>query len=322
MTHFRPYRNDDTPALAALWNLGAPGSCVARPLSAHEFDRHVVGVPLFEAAGLIVAERAGTPVGFAHAGFGAAEGGRPFRLAYELGTIAMLVVAPSADDPEVTAGLLAAAEAYLRGRGAAVVYAGGQSPLNPFYWGLYGGSEFAGILGRHASFHQAVGRAGYEPVSTTMLLEADLSRAEAFDPRGVLIRRLTQVAVVEDGLPSGWWEALALGDFRPTTYRLTARSDGTELARASAWNMDWFGRMDRRSRVGLFDLEVNPEHRRKGYGRHLVHEILRHARGQSTDAVAVQTRSTNEPALALYQATGFEPVETATLYRKPGGAPA
>jgi ribosomal protein S18 acetylase RimI-like enzyme len=327
VTHFRPYRNSDTPALAALWNRSVPESATARPLSAYEFDRQVVGGPLFEADGLVVALRDGAPVGFAHAGFGPAEGenARPLRMSYELGTVAMLVVAPGAGDGpdvevEVEAGLLERAELYLRGRGASVIYAGGQSPLNPFYWGVYGGSECAGVLGGHAAFHRAVTRAGFEAVSATVLLEADLAQPERFDPRGVLIKRQAMVVVEEDALPRSWWEALAVGEFRPTTHRLVTKADGAELARATTWDMSWFGREDGRNRIGLFDMEVATTYRRKGYGRHLVNEILRYARSHSADSVALQTRATNAEALALYRATGFTQVETATLYRKPGGS--
>ena len=84
--------------------------------------------------------------------------------------------------------------------------------------------------------------------------------------------------------------------------------------------MSGWGHGDDAARVGLVDLEVHPEHRRKGYGRHLVAEVLRHAREQGTASVAVQTRSTNLPALSLYESLGFAPSETATLYRLPAGA--
>ncbi len=231
----------------------------------------------------------------------------------------MLVVEPALEDADAVASqLLAAAETYLRARGATVVYAGGQIPLNPFYWGVYGGSECAGVLDDHVAFRRAAHLAGYEPVSSTVLLEADLSRPEPFDPRGVLIRRQTQLIVEEDPMPPSWWEALALGDFHRTTHHLIARSGGGNLAHARTWDMAWFGRDDGLSRLGLIDVEVNPQFRRKGYGRHLVNEIVKFARAGSSQVVSVQTRSTNSAALTMYAAAGFEPVQTATLFRKPG----
>lgn len=280
----------------------------------------MVGGPLFDASGLIVAVRDGRIIGYSHAGFGPEqrETPRPLRLDHALGSVLMLVVEPGAEDAEVESGLLEAAESYLGSRGASVVYAGGQSPLNPYYWGVYGGSECAGILSDHVAFHRAVRRSGYQPVSSTVLLEADLCRPEPFNPKGVMIKRQTRVSVEEDSLPGSWWDALAIGDFRPTTHRLFSKTEDVVLARASTWDMTWFGRTDSRTRFGVYDMEVDPGHRRKGYGRHLVAEILRHARSQSNDVAAVQTRETNAPALALYQAAGFVPSQTATLYRKPG----
>jgi ribosomal protein S18 acetylase RimI-like enzyme len=322
VTQFRTFRNNDPPALAALWNRAVPPRGTVRPLTGHEFDTQVVSKPNFDASGLIVAERDGRVVGFIHAGFGPrAPDGPPLELDPALGTIAMLVLDADAAAAEPVLGteLLAEAQGYLGRRGAKVVYAGGQFPLNPFYWGIYGGSEWAGILTTHTAFLHAVVQAGFEPVSTTVLLEADLTLPEVRDPRAVLIRRQARLEVVEDVLPATWWEALAIGEFRPTRFRLLSKADESELAHATTWDMTRFGRGDARTRLGLFDLEVHPQHRRKGYGRFLVGEILRQGRSEPVDHIDVQTGATNIPALALYESLRFEPVETAVLYRRPGG---
>jgi ribosomal protein S18 acetylase RimI-like enzyme len=316
---FRTFRNGDPPALADLWNRGLPECAVAHGLSPHQFDALVMDKLGFDAAGLIVAEDEGRIVGFSHAGFGPEQPAGPsHRLDTTMGTIAMLVVEPGRDDPELEHSLLAAAERYLRDRGARVIYAGGQDPLNPFYWGLYGGSEWAGILSGHAVFHRALARAEFSPVATTVLLEADPRDPEFRGPRAPFIRRQTRLEILDDAPLDRWWDTLAIGFFRPTRFQLLHKDDDRELARAVTWEMEPYSRAGARTQVGLIAIEVNAAHRRQGYGRYLLVEVLRHAREHAVESVAVQTSATNAPALALYQALGFVPVETATLYRKAG----
>ncbi|MBX6313167.1 MAG: GNAT family N-acetyltransferase, partial [Isosphaeraceae bacterium] len=170
----------------------------------------------------------------------------------------------------------------------------------------------------HTAFLRAVERAGYQRSATAILLEADPGNPAVRDPKAALIRRQARLEVDEDALPAGWWEGLALGPFRLSAFRLLDRLDGRLLARASTWDIAAGAALaDGRSRLGLIGLEVPPSERRKGFGRHLVTEILRYARSQSADLVAVQTSEANAPALALYQRLGFEPIDTATLYRLP-----
>lgn len=319
MTRFRGFLNTDPPALVGLWNRGTPERAVVRPLNPHEFDAFVFGKLGFDPEGLIVAEHDGRIVGYAHAGFAPAEPkGKRHQFDPSLGATVMLLVEPGLDEPEIDRGLVLAAEDYLRRRGAQVLYAGGQWPLNPFYWGIYGGSEFAGVLSGHVAFHRAVERTGYQPVSTTILLEADLARSEPRDPRTTLLKRQVRLEITEDAQPEGWWSALAIGLFRLTRFEVFDRVQGHRLARATTWDIaSGYGLGDGRPRAGLVDFEVDPEHRRRGLGRHLVAEVFRHARAQMTELVSVQTSSTNLPAIGLYKAAGFEPVETATLYRLP-----
>jgi len=320
VTRFRPFRNSDPPALAKLWNRTVPESGTARPLRVHELDTHAWGTVNFEAAGLIVAEKDGRIVGYVHAGFGPdlpVDSTPPFQLCHDLGSISLLVLEPELDDAELSSGLILAAERYLAARGAKVIYAGGLFPLNPFYWGIYGGSEGSGILSGHGSFHRAVIDLGYEPVSASVHLEANLGACEPREPRAALIRRQTRLVFLDDAIPNHWWEGLALGEFQVTNARLLACSDGAELAHAQTWDMSWFCRADGRARVGLINVEVAAEHRRKGFGRFLVSEIFRHARESLVSLVEVQTSETNQAAMSLYASLGFQPIDQATLYRLP-----
>ena len=319
MIRFRAFRNGDPPALAELWNRGLPDREVVRPLTAHEFDAMVLTRLYFEAEGLILAEDDGRLVGFVHAGFGpVSPGGPSHKIDREMGTIAMLVVSPDRDDPGLELGLFGEAESYLRSRGAKILYAGGQSELSSFYWGVYGGSECSGVLDAHPAFQRASRGAGYEPVASTVLLEANLSDPEARDPKAVMVRRQTRVEIVEDAIPANWWEATAIGHAQITRFRVLAKTDDRELARASIWDMAAFGRIDGKARTGLIDVEVSGNERRKGYGRLVISEILRHCRSQWGEVVSVQTRSTNLAALNLYQTLGFVPVDSSTLFRRPG----
>ena len=319
MIRLRAFRNGDPPALANLLNRALPDRGVVRPLGPHEFDDLVLCRVGFDPQGLILAEDGGRIIGFVHAGFGPESPRGPSQaLDRELGTIAMLAIDPDREKSEIARELFAEAERYLELRGARVIYAGGQMPLDPFYRGVYGGSEWAGILDSHESFHRAATDAGYDAVSTTVLLDLDLTGVEVRDPKAPIIRRQARLEVAEDADPAGWWEAQALGHGQICRFRLVARADGIELARASTWDMAAFGRLDGRARTGLFDVEVPPEHRRKGFGRHLVAEILRHVKSQWGEVVSVQTRTTNAPALSLYRTIGFDPVGSAILYRRPG----
>ena len=323
MIRYRSFRNGDPPALASLWNRSLPAAGVVAPLSGHEFDALVMGKLGFDSRGLVVAEEGARVVGFAHAGLGPDDPtGRSHRRQAALGTVAMLAVEPGRDDPELEVGLVRAAEDYLKAEGVQVYYAGCCAPLDPFYPGIYGGSEPAGVLDGHTAFARAARRAGYEPCATSILLEADLRRPEARDPRLVLLRRQIEVKIVEDALPAGWWRSLAIGYFRHSSCTLVDRRDGKEVASATTYEVAAGAPLgDGRSRTALLDVRVDPARRRRGFGRLLVDEVLRESRRQQTDGVWVQVGATNDAALGLYRGLGFEPVDTSTLYRRPGGVP-
>lgn len=322
MTTFRAARNDDVPALVRLWNEGTPTLGVARPLKAREFTDAAFSRIDFELDDLIVAERDRRILGYVHAGFGPSDpaSSSDHRIDLALGTVAMLALDPNAgnedEDDDLGAALIDHALSRLRDRGARVLYAGGQYPLNPFYWGLYGGSEFSGILGRHDAFHRAVRASGFAAVSRSILLERPLSGASEppFDPRTLILRRRFRLAIEEDAGFSRWWDALAVG----STYGIRFRLDdphGKPVACATTWDMAGFERFDGRLRAGLIDVDVAADHRRRGLGRYLIREVIRHHAARGIHALAVQTREANEPALGLYRSLGFEEVEESILYR-------
>ena len=47
-----------------------------------------------------------------------------------------------------------------------------------------------------------------------------------------VIRRQTRLEVSEDAMLDRWWDALAIGPFRPVEFRLVSRADDRILAQA------------------------------------------------------------------------------------------
>ena len=60
--------------------------------------------------------------------------------------------------------------------------------------------------------------------------------------------------------------------------------------------------------VGLFDIVVHPECRRRGHGRALVESLLKHAAEKGARTAYLQVLNDNIAAQTLYMALGFEPL--------------
>lgn len=291
------------------------GPFVASPLSSTEFEQFVLSRPYFQADGLILAcdDETGTALGFVHCGFGPEDPEKHcWKLDRTLGTIALVCCG---DDPDVAATLVSAGKAWLESSGAKVIYAGGRSPLNPFYWGLYGGSEFSGILAGTPQVHEAVQNCGFRKVGESVLYEFDLTRPEPRHLNNAILRRESKFSVLEDepGCPA--WTSLALESFHTISIRIAARSDNAPIAAATLWPMSLYGRSDGVSRMGLIDVFVESSHRRKGYGRLLLTECIKCVAELGFRRLCVQTDAANQAADAMYQRLGFDRVGSATLYR-------
>ena len=141
---FRAFRNSDPPAIAELWSNADPVKGLMQPISVAVLERHVFAKPYFDRHGLILAFEEDALVGFVHAGFGP----NPDRsdLDISIGVICLLMVRPRDDQLAIRQRLVEEAERYLLARGATEIRAGCIRTSSPFYLGLYGGSDMAGIL--------------------------------------------------------------------------------------------------------------------------------------------------------------------------------
>jgi ribosomal protein S18 acetylase RimI-like enzyme len=60
--------------------------------------------------------------------------------------------------------------------------------------------------------------------------------------------------------------------------------------------------------IGLYDIAVAPELRRRGYGQRLVESLLAWGKGAGAQAAYLQVMLNNAPALRLYEKVGFREV--------------
>jgi GNAT superfamily N-acetyltransferase len=311
---FRPFCNADPPAIAAIWRSHSPHPRIARAVVPNLLERLVFAKPYFDRFGLIIAEDESGPVGFVHAGFGANDEGSA--LSTELGATCLLMVAPCPDQAAVARGLLHESESYLRKRGAKVLYGGGIWPLNPFYLGLYGGSELPGILAGDpaaAWFREA----GYKEIDRCFILERELANFRPpVDRRQVEIRRSHAVEVASDPPPQNWWEACTFGLFDRTLFELRPRGSDRPVASVVLWDMQPLADAWGRHAVGLVQMHTAEGVRRNGLGTYLAGEALKQMDAHGVEIVHTQAMCHNAAALGLYRKLGFAQVDEGIVFRK------
>jgi ribosomal protein S18 acetylase RimI-like enzyme len=312
---FRPFDNTDPPHLAEIWRSQPPQRGVMQPTSAMLLEQLVFSKPYFDPAGLILAFRDGHPVGFVHAGFGPNDEGTA--LSTEMGTTYLLMLENGVNDRALANELLARSEAYLRGRGATVIYGGGIRPLNSFYLGLYGGSELPGVLDTDPVLGDACRRNGYREIDRVLILRRDVS-----DFRPAVTREQRQLRrVMASGEtycppPANWWEASTTGAFEQIDFYLQLIDGGQLLASVSFWDVEPLSTSWGVATAGMFDLQVATDARRKGYATFLLGEAFTRLKNRGIVMVEAQTMQGNASALAMYAKLGFATVGHGDVFRK------
>lgn len=315
MLRYRTFRNTDPPALAEIWRSRAGEAGFVQPASAELIEQLVLSRTYFDYDGLVLAWQDDRPVGFVHAGFGPDEG--ESRISTELGVTCMLIVRPECPGDEVAAGLLERSEDYLRRRGAKVLYGGAIRPLNPFYLGLYGGSELPGVLRSDPLLPRVYESHGYTEVDRTLIFHGDL---RMFHPpvnrRQMQVRRRMTVHVTVDPPSRSWWEACTVGQFDLTRFELSPRGGSQSVAHATVRDMDPSGVPGVGRAIGLIDVHVEPQYRRQGLVTFLLGELFHHFGRQGVNRLEVQTMQHNTAAAALYRRLGFQLVDEGIVFRK------
>jgi ribosomal protein S18 acetylase RimI-like enzyme len=316
---YRSFRNWDPPALVRLWNASISSRGAAQCIEVSDLDRLVFSKPYFDPRGVTLAEDDGRAVGFIHAGFGANDEGQ---LSRDYGVIAMLVVAPSHRRHGIARELVRRAEEYLRAGGSSVIYAGSMHPLDPFYLGLYGGSELPGILKSDSTAHPFFISLGYKPVDECLVMQLPLNRALVLtDPRSRSWARRVDFVVNSDPTDRNWWVACKFSALDHSAFELRLRENSNVVARARAWEMYPLQRTWNAEAVGIIDVHVELQYRAQGLGSYLMAQVLKHYRDNGLTLAEIQTMARNQAACRLYRRLGFQEVDRGIIYRSESKTP-
>jgi len=321
MLSYRTFCNTDPPVVTELWRSRAGQRGLLVPVSPDLFEQLVFAKLYFDYDGLIIARDddrplGDRPVGFIHAGFSSNEAGDGIYA--ELGVICLVLVRPDCNEAEVAAGLLERAEAYLCRRGARMLYGGAVHPLNPFYLGLYGGSELPGVLDSDRLALELFASHGYRQVDQTLVYHRQLSDfVSPIDRRQMQIRRQMIVEMTESPLTQNWWEACTIGEFDLIRFELMPRNGGTVMASATFRTMEPAGSSAFSRATGLIDLSVDESVRRRGMAIFLMSEAFRQFARQGIEIVEAQCGKSNEAAAGLYRKLGLQPVGLGSVFCKP-----
>jgi GNAT superfamily N-acetyltransferase len=311
---YRTFLNTDPPHLADLWNASCTGRGAALLHGPTLLEYFTFSKPYFDPAGLFLAAEDGRLVGFAHAGFGADAAGKAVRA--DVGVTCALAVHPDHRRRGVGSELLRRCEDYLRGHGAKELTAGPLAPLDPFTFGLYGGSESAGFLESDAVARPFLEKHGYRVRQSALVYQRQLDRPlsvidvrfpphrQRYDVQGSLRTRLT------------WWQDCVLGPLELHEYRLVDKLIGHTVARASLWEMETYNGRWSQPAVGLLGLEVEPELRRRGLGKFLLAQLIRFLQEQFFGLIEVHIGVGNVAAAGLLRGLSFDHVDTGHSYRR------
>jgi ribosomal protein S18 acetylase RimI-like enzyme len=315
VAQYRSFRNIDSPRLVEIWNEAFSGRGAIRLRHSSPLENYVFSKPYFDPAGLLIAEDEGACVGFVHAGFGANETETAPALAS--GVTCLLGVRPSHRRRGIGSELLRLSEAYLHRKGAQTLFAGPMRPCNPFYLGLYGGSDQPGFLASDAMAGPFLTRHGYRPYQTCVVFQRRLDRpVNVVDGRFPGLRNRFELRLGPRKGVGTWWQEASLGLIEPFDFVLADKATGAVAGQASVWEMEGFSWRWNQPSCGICDLAVRADLRRQGIAKFLLSNVLRYLQEQFFSIVEVQGREENEPAVRLFRGLGFESVDTGMAYRK------
>lgn len=314
MIHYRTFRNTDPPGLVEVWNAAFTGRGAARLHGYSWTEYFLFSKPYFDPESLIVAQDEGQIVGFAWAGFGPDDS--ESALDHRSGVICLLGVAPSHRRQGIGSELLRRAEMYLQAHGSKESFAGPMYPLNPFTFGLYGGSNSPGFLDSDPLARPFFEHHGYAVASSSLVFRRPLQQPISFADGRFAAHRLRYEISINPYQGTTWWQECILGPVDLYEYRLQDKLTGRSAAHALLWEMETYVPRWNEHAVGITDLAVSTEIRRQGLAKFLMVGLLHYLQDQFFNVVEIQVRADNPAGINLLHGLGFEQVDAGHIYRK------
>lgn len=315
MIEFRSFRNTDPPHVLRLWQTCGLGRGAAIGLSADQFDDLTFAQPYFDRKGLILACEGDQAIGYVHAGFRANAAQQ--QLCRDEGVICAVMVDPDYRRQGIGRRLVELAEEYLRESGAQILRAGAAAPCDPFYFGLYGGSQPAGFLESDADAKPFFESLGYQPASRHVVLQRKIR--DTSDPVGLrlmTIRRSTKLVAVESAIPRPWWWQTRPGRLDTIQLGLVPKAGGDPYAEVTVVGLDSYIPRWQIRPIGLIDLQIANTHRGQGYDQALIVEVCRRLRDEMIGLAEAHAAADDAALIAVFHSAGFKEVDAGVVYGK------
>jgi len=136
--------------------------------------------------------------------------------------------------------------------------------------------------------------------------------AQEVSLRPLVVSDLPAVLEIEHAsFPSPWKPEFFLSEMSNPYARLV-------VAERAGLVIGYFCRWLVADEVHILNVAVHPDHRRWGVGKFLLQKILTEARQSGACSASLEVRASNLPAIALYQALGFQQVAIRRGYYENG----
>ncbi len=312
---YRHYRNSDPPRILTLWNQSGFARGGATGISHDLLDQLLFSQPYFDRRGLILACEDDRLVGMVHAGFGCNE--HRTDLNPLDGVICQLLVHPERHRQGIGRELMDRAKRYLVEQGSTTIHAGPGPGRDPFYCGLYGGSESAGFLATDEDAAEFLGSCGFETAERFVVYQRplELEAGEAVDFRSVQWKRQVRIEISAQNNDGDWWWNNRFGRLDYVRFRLLQKENDEVLASLTLIGLDQFIPKWNSRAIGLADIHVAENRRRQGLGRLLITETLRRLKQETISLVESHAIESDVALMGLLTSCGFQRIDAGTQYR-------